>query len=82
MRDAPAGGEAFFADSGLIAEELAFLRDLIGQAGQPAGTVEIRLQEFVCAMHGVCNSVIMIPEMRWAPARTLIRGIVAALLRV
>jgi len=80
-RDAPVGGEAFFADSGIVAQEIAFFRDLIEQAGQPPETVDLRLQQFICAMHGVCNSLIMIPEMRWEPAETLIRGIVAALLR-
>ncbi len=80
-KDAPVGGETFFADSGIVAQELAFFHDLIEQAGQPPEIVDLRLQQFICAMHGVCNSLIMIPEMRWEPAETLIRGIVAALLR-
>lgn len=79
-KDAPVGGETFFADSGIVARELAFFRDLIERTGQPPETVDLRLQQFICAMHGVCNSLIMIPEMRWAPAETLIRGMVSALL--
>lgn len=80
-RDAPVGGETFFADGEIVGREIAFFRELIVRAGQPAEVVDLRLQQFICAMHGVCNSLIMIPEMRWAPAETLIRGIVAALLR-
>lgn len=80
-RDAPVGGETFFADSDIVADELAFFRDLIERAGQPADAVELRLQQFICAMHGVCNSLIMIPEMRWEPAETLVRGMIAALFR-
>ena len=80
-RDAPVGGEAFFADSGIVAGELAFFGGLIERAGKPPESVDLLLQQFICAMHGVCNSLIMIPEMRWAPAETLIRGMVSALLR-
>ncbi len=80
-KDAPVGGEAFFADSGIVANELAFFRELIERTGQPAEAVELRLQQFICAMHGVCNSLIMIPEMRWEPAELLVRGMIAALLR-
>ena len=80
-RDAPVGGETFFADSDIVANELAFFRELIERTGQPAEAVELRLQQFICAMHGVCNSLIMIPEMRWEPAEILVRGMVAALLR-
>ena len=79
-RDAPVGGETFFADGEIVGREIAFFRELIVRAGQPAEVVDLRLQQFICAMHGVCNSLIMIPEMRWAPAETLIRGMVSALL--
>ena len=79
--DTPVGGESFFADSEEVATELAYIAGLIAASGTPESEVELTLQQLICAMHGVCHSLITIPELRWRPSDTLIAGLVEALLR-
>lgn len=79
--DTPVGGESFFADSEEVATELAFIAGLIVASGTPESEIELTLQQLICAMHGVCHSLITIPELRWRPSEALISGLVDALLR-
>ncbi len=80
--DIPAGGESFFADSALVAEELSYLRDLLASSMGPrlGFDFDLALQQLLCAMHGVCHSVVTIPELRWQDTRLLITGLVRGLL--
>lgn len=79
--DRPVAGESFFADSTIVAAEMDYMAKLLAAVGIPDSELELVLQQFICIMHGVCHSLITIPEMRWQPTAKLIEGLVEALLR-
>jgi AcrR family transcriptional regulator len=79
--DRPVGGESFFADSETVATELAHISGLLLAAGAAEDDIDLTLQQFICAMHGVCHSLVTIPEMHWQSSERLINGLVDGLLR-
>ncbi len=78
--DAPEQGESFFVDSELVTNELSLIANYLAQCGIAEPRIESTGQQFVCAMHGVCHSLVTIPEMNWQSAESLIAGLVKALL--
>jgi AcrR family transcriptional regulator len=78
--DEPTGGESFFAQSDVVSAELGHIGHMLSACGVADEDIDVTLQRLICAMHGVCHSLVTIPEMRWLPAATLISGLVDGLL--
>lgn len=77
--DLPEKGESFFADSEKVAEELTYLATLIARAGVAEENIELTHQQFICILHGVCHSLVTIPEMGWQDADLIVTGLVQGL---
>ncbi len=78
--DMPSRSESFFADSPLILEELDFLSQLLIQADVAPQKVEICCQQYLCALHGICHSIITIPELQWQAPSALVEGLVQGII--
>ncbi len=79
--DTPQKGESFFADNDLVAEELSYLGELLMKAGVEDQDIDLTLQQLLCAMHGVCHSLVTIPEMNWNDAKVITTGLVTGVLK-
>lgn len=79
--DTPQKGESFFADNNLVAEELSYLGELLAKAGVEDQDIELTLQQLLCAMHGVCHSLVTIPELNWRDAKTITAGLVTGVVK-
>ena len=77
--DLPENGESFFADSEQVAGELVYLATLIARAGVAEENIELTHQQFICILHGVCHSLVTIPEMGWQDADLIVSGLVEGL---
>ena len=78
--DRPVEGESFFADSKLMSNELAHLTNLLNDAGVATAELELTLQKLICLMHGVCHSLVTIPELNWRDASSITGGLVESLI--
>ena len=78
--DQPKKGESFFADSEMVATELAYLAELLAKCGIANDNIELTLQQLICIMQGVCHSLVTIPELNWKDAHALTGGLVENLL--
>ena len=78
--DSPQKGESFFADNELVADEMAYLRGLLVGAGIGEVRADLALQQLLCILHGVCHSLITIPELNWMDHRLITGGLVDGLL--
>lgn len=79
--DFPQKGESFFADNELVGSELVYLGELIAKCGIEESKIELTLQQLLCAMHGVCHSLVTIPELDWRDWELITRGLVSGLLK-
>ena len=79
--DQPKKGESFFADSEMVAVELAYLAELLAKCGIANDKIELTLQQLICIMQGVCHSLVTIPELNWKDAHALTGGLVENMLR-
>jgi len=79
--DTPQQGESFFANNDLVAKELSYLGELLSQAGVAERDIELTCQQLLCAMHGICHSLVTIPELSWRDAKALTTGLVEGLLK-
>ncbi|MEE9315385.1 MAG: TetR/AcrR family transcriptional regulator [Rhizobiaceae bacterium] len=78
--DRPETSESFFADSELVQNELEYLAGLFVQAGVAEESYELACQQYLCALHGICHSIITIPEMNWASPAELLSGLLRGIL--
>ena len=78
--DQPKKGESFFADSEMVAAELAYLGELLAKCGIATDKIELTLQQLICIMQGVCHSLVTIPELNWKSAHAITSGLVENLL--
>ncbi|MEE9375574.1 MAG: TetR/AcrR family transcriptional regulator [Rhizobiaceae bacterium] len=78
--DQPESSESFFADSQLVQNELEYLTGLFVQAGVAEENCELACQQYLCALHGICHSIITIPEMNWASPAELLSGVIRGIL--
>ena len=77
--DKPTSSESFFAESPLVTKELEFIALMLIETGVKPQSVELVTQQFLCVLHGVCHSVITIPEINWRDHTQLVGGLVRAL---
>ncbi len=78
--DSPENGDSFFADNDIVASELLYLGELLSKSGVGASDIELRTQQLICLMHGVCHSLITIPELNWQGFEAITTGLIAGLL--
>ena len=78
--DRPDSSENYFADSERIQKELEFLMELFIEAGVKAENCELICQQYLCVLHGICHSLITIPEMNWANPDKLLSGLVEGII--
>lgn len=78
--DKPDQNEDFFAQSAPIEGALAGLSGMVAKIGAEPDTVQMIVEHITCALHGICHSLITIPEMNWPAPNHLTRSMVEALL--
>ncbi len=78
--DTPARSEHFFTDSKLIRSELAYIQNMLEEAGVPVTQSSNACQQVLCVLNGVSHSLVTIPELNWAPAEQLVPGLIKGLI--
>ena len=72
--------QQFFANTQLMVEQYRYFTELLLSAGVKGRDVIGVSQQLLCALHGVCHSVITIPEVRWQSEMQLTTGLVKSVL--
>jgi len=77
--DVPEPGEDFFAQSTQVERALTGLHGMICAAGVDPQAAQGTMELVICALHGVCQSLITIPEMNWSDPDRMTRNMIGAI---